>query len=111
LVSTVGEECCRPLGGACVQGHDAFGQGDCCSNSYDFTGTFYAGPCGGDGICGGDFAVCAVDSNCVGGSCRGKCNNRFPVTRCRSHEECDCEGDIEDGCVREVGFCIDKRCQ
>jgi hypothetical protein len=105
------EKCCRPLGGSCDRSHDATGDSDCCINSYAGPIGNSEGPCGDDGICGGFYAVCSGDDRCVSGVCLGRCNNQFPIKYCREHAECDCEGDLDDGCVQRVGFCRYKRCR
>jgi hypothetical protein len=104
-------ECCRPIGGSCDPNRDRVGESDCCNNSYaGGGGSILFGPCGWDSMCGGYDAVCAADEACVSGQCLGRCNNQFPVKRCKAHAECDCDGDLEDGCVDQVGFCRHKRC-
>lgn len=113
-IGTVGmefEHCCQGIGSPCDRANDATSLGsDCCSLSADFTGT-WQGACGFEGVCGGRGGVCFSHEECVSGNCRGHCGNQFPVKSCLESPECDCDGDIEDGCVDRVGRCIDTRCQ
>ncbi len=104
VVSTVGERCCRPVGGTCDPTHDqdaamTGGKGDCCSNFYYFNGTYFFGNCGRDGVCGGPGAICSDGDDCVSGQCVGHCDNISPVQRCTQQAECG------------NGACIERTCR